>query len=170
MYHNFFIHSSVDGHLSTCFHVLSSVTQLCLTLFDPMDCSMPGFSVHHLLPELNQTHVHWVSDTIQPSHPLLSPSPPAFSLSQHQYLFQWVSSSHQVAKVLEFQLQYQSFQWIFRIDFLQNALIWSPCSPRDSQETSSTPQFKSINSLVLSFLYSTTLTSVNDYWKSHRFD
>ena len=87
-------------------------------LCNPMDCSTPSFPVYHQLPELTQTHVHWVSDTIQASHPLLSPSPPAFNLSQHQGLFQWVSSSHQVAKVLEFQLQHQSFQWIFRTDFL----------------------------------------------------
>ena len=71
--------------------------------------------VHHQLPEFTQTHVHWVSDAIQPSHPLLSPSPPAFNLSQHQGLFKWVSSSHQVAKVLEW---HRSFQWIFRTDFL----------------------------------------------------
>ena len=88
----------------------SSVTQLCLTLCDPMDCSMPGLPVHHQLPEFTQTHVHWVSDAIQPSHPPLSPSPPTFNLSQHQGLFQWVSSSHQVAKVLEFHLQHQFFQ------------------------------------------------------------
>ena len=99
-------------------HQLSSVTQSCPTLCKPMDYSMPGFPVHHQLPELAQTHVHRVSDAIQPSHPLSSPSPPAFNLSQHQGLFQWVSSSHQVAKVLEFQLQYQSFQWIFKTDFL----------------------------------------------------
>ena len=96
----------------------SSVAQLCPTLCNPMDCSMPGLPVHHQLPELTQTHVHWVSDAIQPSHPLSSPSPPAFHLSQHQGLFKWVSSSPQVAKVLEFQLQHQSFQWIFRADFL----------------------------------------------------
>ena len=101
----------------------SSVTQSCPTLHDPMDCSMPGFLVHHQLPELAQTHVHRVSDAIQPSHPLLSPSLPkekivSFNLSQHRGLFQRVSSLHQVAKVLEFQLQHQSFQWIFRTDFL----------------------------------------------------
>ena len=83
----------------------SSVTQSCLTLCNPMDCNTPGFPVHHQLPELAQTHVHQVSDAIQPSHPLSSPSPPAFSLSQHQGLFKWVSSSDQVAKVLQFQLQ-----------------------------------------------------------------
>ena len=83
----------------------------------PMDCSMPGFPVCHQLPELTQTHVHRVGDAIQPSHPLSSPSP-AFNLSQHQGLIQWVSSLHQVAKILELQLQHQSFQWIFRTDFL----------------------------------------------------
>ena len=77
-----------------------------------------GFPVHHQLPEFTKTHVHWVGDAIQPSHPLSSPSPLALNLSQHQGLFQWVSSLHQVAKVLEFQLQHQSFQWIFRTDFL----------------------------------------------------
>ena len=79
-----------------------------------MECSMPGLPVHHQLPGSTQTHVHWVSDTIQQSHPLLSPSPPAFNLSKHQGLFKWVRSSHQVAKVLEFQFQHQSFQWIFK--------------------------------------------------------
>ena len=96
----------------------SSVTQLSLTLCDPTDCSMPGLPVHHQLRKFTQTHVHWVSDAIQPSHPLFSPSPPTFNLSQHQGLFQWVSSSHQVAKVLEFQLQHQSFQWTLRTDLL----------------------------------------------------
>ena len=72
----------------------SSVAQLCPTLCDPRDCSMPGLPVHHQLLELTQTHVHWAGDAIQPSHPLSSPSPPAFNLSQHQGLFKWVSSSH----------------------------------------------------------------------------
>ena len=84
----------------------SSVPQLCLTLCDPMDCSTPGLPVHHQLPELAQTHVQHVGDAIQPSHPLSSPSTPTFNLSQHKGLFQGVSSSHQVAKVLEFQLQH----------------------------------------------------------------
>ena len=96
----------------------SSVTQSCPTLCDPMDCSMPGFPVHHELLELTQTHVRWVGDAIQPSSLLSSPYPPAFNHSQHQGFFKWVSSSHQVAKGLEFQLQHQSFQWIFRTDFL----------------------------------------------------
>ena len=85
----------------------SSVSQSCLTLCDSMDCSTPGLPVHHQLPESTQTHVHWVGDASQPSHPLSSPSPPALNLSQHQGLFQWVSSLHQVAKVLEFQLQHR---------------------------------------------------------------
>ena len=100
----------------------SSVIQSCLTFCNPMDCSTPGFPVHHQLYELAQTYVHQISDAIQPSHPLLPPSLPTFNLSQYQGLFRWVSSSHQVAKVLEFQLQYQSFQWIFRTDFLWDGL------------------------------------------------
>ena len=109
------------GHCSRLNWILlsfSSVIQLCLTLCNPMDCSTLGLPVHHQLSDFTQTHVHWVSDAIQPSHPLSSPSPPAFNISQHQGLFKWVSSSYQVAKVLEFQLQHQSFQWIFRTDFL----------------------------------------------------
>ena len=88
----------------------------------------------------------------------------------HQGLFQWVSSSHQVVKGLEFQLQHQPFQWIFRTDFLWDWLVGSPCGPRDSQESSPTPQFKSINSSALSFLYTSTLTSIHDHWKNHSFD
>ena len=94
----------------------NSVAQSCPTLCDPMNCSMPGLPVHHQLPEFTQTHVHWVSDAIQPSHPLSSPSPPARNPSQHQSLFQWVNSSHEVAKVLEFQLQHHSFQRTPRTD------------------------------------------------------
>ena len=188
LYFNIF--SCVFRHLSFCFHgfsihvfcpfltfsflssywCLTSFTQSCLSLCDPMDCSMPVFPVHHQLRELAQTHVHQVSDAIQLSHPLLSPSPPAFSLSQHQSLFQWVSSSHQVAKVLEFQLQHQSFEWIFRTDFLWDWLVGSPCSLRNSQELSPTPHFKSISSSALSFLYRPTLRSIHDYWKKHSFD
>ena len=93
-----------------------SVTQSRPTLCDPMDCSTPGFPVHHQLPKLIQTHVQWVSDAIQPSRPLLSSSLPAFNFSLHQGLFKWLCSLHQVAKVLEF--QYRSFQWILRTDFL----------------------------------------------------
>ena len=106
------------GKLSTAPSVQFSSVQLLSSVWlcDPKDCSIPGLPVHHQLLGLVQTHVHWVGDAIQPSHPLLSPSPPAFNLSQHQGFFQWVSSLHQV--ILKFQLQDQSFQWIFRTDFL----------------------------------------------------
>ena len=115
--------------------------QSCLTLCNPMNCSMPGFpTLHHLL-EFPQIHVHWVSDAIQWSHPLPPPFPPVLNLSQHQGLFQWVGFLHQVFKVLE--LQHQSFQWMFRVNFLYNWLIWSSCSWRDSQESSLAPQFRS---------------------------
>ena len=107
---------SFSCSLSRFLFQFSSVAQSCLTLCDPMDCSTPGLPVHHQLPEF--THVHWVGDAIQLSHPLSSPSPLTFNLSQHQGLFKGVSSWHQVAKVLEFQIQQQSFQWIFRTDFL----------------------------------------------------
>ena len=104
-----------------------SIAQSCPTLCDPMNCSTPGLPVHHQLPESTQTHVHWVGDAIQPSHPLSSPSP-ALNLSQHQGLFHWVSSSHEVAKVLEFPLQHQSFQWtprtdLFRMDWLDPLVV-----------------------------------------------
>ena len=97
----------------------SSVTQSYRTLCDPMSHSMPALPVHHQLPESTQSHVHWVGDAIQPSHPLSSLSPPTPNLSQHQGLFKWASSSHQVAKVLEFQLQHQSFQWTPRADLFR---------------------------------------------------
>ena len=133
-------------------------------LCDPRDCSTLAFPVHYQMPELTQTHVHQVSDAIQPSYPLSSPSPPTFNLSQHQGLFQWVSFSHQVAKVLKLQLQHQTFQWIsglipFRIDWLDFLAV------QGTQESSLTPQFKSIISSALRFLYSPTLTSIHDYWK-----
>ena len=96
----------------------SSFAQSCLTLCDTMNCSTPGLPVHHQLPEFTQTHVQRVDNVIQPSHSLSSPSPPALNLSQHQCLFKWVSSLHQVAKVLEFQLQHQPLQWILRTDLL----------------------------------------------------
>ena len=114
------IHSGMNKWLAEPLHIqnqFSSVAQLGLALCDPMDCSTLGLPVHHQLPEFAQTPVHGVGDVIQPSRSLSSPSP-ALSLSQHQGLFQWVSSSHQVAKALELQLQHQSFQWIFRVNFL----------------------------------------------------
>ena len=148
----------------------SSVAQSCPTLCDPMNHSTPGLPVHHKLPEFTQTQVHRVSDAIQPSHPLSFPSPPALNTSQHQSLFQWVSSSHEVAKVLEFQLQHHSLQRNPRADLHQNGLVGSPCRPRDSQESSPTPQFKSINSSAFSLLHSPTLTSIHDHWKNHSLD
>ena len=113
----------------------SSVAQSCLTLCDPMNRSTPGLPVYHQLPEFTQTHIHRVSDAIQPSRPLLSPSPPAPNLSQHQSLSQWVNSSHEVLKVLEFQLQHHSFQSNPRADLLQNGLTthkkWWFCDMRE---------------------------------------
>ena len=104
-----------------------------------MDCSTPGLPVHHQPSEFTQTHAHQVGDAIQPSHPLLSPSPPTFNLSQHQGLLKWVSSSHQVAKEMEFQLQHQSFQWILRTDLLSGVIsplisssILGTCQPGGS--------------------------------------
>ena len=147
-------------------HPHSSVTQSCLTLCDPMNHSTPGPPVHHQLPEFTQTYVHWVSGANQPSHPLSSPSPPAPNPSQHQSLLQWVNSSHEVRKYWSF-----SFSNIpskehpglitFRMDWLDLLTV---------QESSPTPQFKSINSLVLSLLHSPILTSMHDYWKHHSLD
>ena len=154
------IFHKMDTHIQ-----FSSVAQSCLTLCNPMDCSLPGLPVHHQFLEFTQTFVHWVSDAIQPPHPLLSPSPPTFNLSQHQGLFQWVSSMHQVAKVLEFQLPMNTQDW--------SPLGWTgwiSLQSKGSQESSPTPYFKSINSLVLSFLYSTTVTAIHDYWKNHSLD
>ena len=139
----------------------------CLQLF--VTPWTPGFPVHHQLRESTQNHVHWLSDAIQPSHPLSSPSPPAPNPSQHQGLFKWVSFSHQVAKILESKLQNQTFM---------NTQDWPPLGwtssiswqSRDSQESSPTLQFKSINSSVLSFLHSPTLTPIHDYWKNHTLD
>ena len=134
----------MNGQLLNCVYL--SVT--------PMDCSMSGFPVLHYLSQFTQTRVHWVGDAIQPSHPLSSSSLPALNLSQHQGLFQWVGSLHQVPKVLELQLQCQSFQWIFRVDFLEDGLVGSPCCPRDSQESCPTPQFKSSSSSAWPSLWS----------------
>ena len=127
-----------------------SVAQSCPTLWDPMNHSMPGLPVHHQLPEFTQTHIHRVSDAIEPTHPLSFPFPPSLNPSQHQSLFQWVNSSHEVAKGLVFQLQHHSLQRNPRIDLLQNGLVGSFCSPSDSQDSPPTAQIKSINSSQLS--------------------
>ena len=124
-----------------------------------MDCSIPVFPVYHQLPELIQTHVR-VSDAIQPSHPLLSPSSPTFILSQHQDLCQWVSALHQVAKILEFQLQHQFFQWTPRTDLPLGLTGWISLQSKGLSRVFSKPQFKSISASALNFLYSPTLTSI----------
>ena len=134
-----------------------------------MNRSTPGLPVHYHLPEFTQTHVHQVRDATQPSHPLSSPSPPAPNPSQHQRF------SNESTLLMRWP-KYCSFSFSIipskdpRVDVLQNGLVGSPCSPRDSQESSPAPQFKSIISLVLSFLYSRILTSIHDYWKNHSFD
>ena len=134
-----------------------------LTLWDPMNRSTPGLSVHHQLPEFTQTHVHRVGDAIQPSHPLSSPSPTALNLSQHQGLFQWVSSSHQVAKVLEFQLQLQSLQWTPRTEWT----VWI------SLQSKGLSRVFSNTTVQKHQFFSTHLSSQsnshihNDYWKNH---
>ena len=141
----------------------SSVAQSCSTLCNPMDCSTPGFpgACWNSCP-LSR----WCHPTISPpvvpfSHLQSFPASGSFQMSQ------FFASDGQI---LEFQLQHQSFQWIFRTDLLSDGLVGSPSSPRDSQESSSTPQFKIINSSALSFLYGPTLTSIHDYWKNHSFD
>ena len=148
----------------------SSVTQSCLTLCDPMDHSMPDLPVHHQLSKFIQTHVHWVCDVFQPSHPLLSPYPPAFNLSQHQGLFKWVSSSHQVAKVLEFQLQHQSFQMNIQDWYPLGWTGWISSQSKGLSRVFSNTTVQNINPSALSLLYRTTLTSIHDYWKNHSLD
>ena len=142
----------------------SSVVQSCLT-------ETPWTAAHQasLSFTIFQSLLKFIS--IESSHPLSSPSPPAFNLSQHQGLFQCVNSSHQVAKVLELQLQHHSFQWIFRVDFLKDWLVWSPCSPRDSQESS--PEDHSWKASILrhsAFFMVQLSHSIHDYWKSYSFD
>ena len=144
----------------------SSVTQLCPTFCDPMDCNMPGFPVYHQLPNSCQSS-RWyhasISSSVIPfsSHLQSLPASGSFQMSQ------FFTSGGQR---LEFQLQYQSSQWIFRTELLEDGLIGSPCSRRHSHESFLTAQFKSINSLLFSFLYSPIFTSIHDYWKTHNFD
>jgi len=170
-----------DFFIDTPFVPFSSVTQSCATLCDSMDWSTSGFPVHHQLPELNQTHVHWVSDALQPSHPLSSPSPPVFNLFHHQGLFKWVSSSQQGPKYWSFSFSISpcndySGLISFRMDWLDllavQGTLKSLLRHHSSVQSFSsvTPQFKSINSSGLGFLYDPTLTSIDDYWKNHSFD
>ena len=149
---------------------LSSVTQLCPTLCDPMYCSMPGFSVHHQLLERTQTHARWVSDAIQPSHPLSSPSPPSFNLSHYQGLFQWVSSSHQMAIYWSCSFSISpsnenSGLVSFRMDRLD--LL---AAQRTLKSLLQHHSLKNSNSLALSLLHSPTLTSIHDHRKNHSLD
>ena len=148
----------------------SSVAQSCLTLCDPMNRSTPGPPVHHQLPEFTQTQVHRVSDAIQPisssvvpfsSCPQSLPAAESFPTSQ---LFTWGGQSTGVSALASF-LPKKS-----QADLLHNGLVGSPCSPRESQESSPTPQFKSINFSALSFLHSPTLTSIHDHRKNHSLD
>ena len=145
----------------------SPVAQSCPTLCDPMDRSTPGLSVHHQLPEFTQTHVHWVSDAIQPSHPLSSPSP-TFNLSQHQGLFKsvpyirwpkyWISAS---TSVLPMNIQdWSPLRWTG----------WISLQSKGLSRVFSNTTLQNINSLVLSFLYSPTLTSMHDHWKKQCLD
>ena len=148
----------------------SSVAQPCPTLCHGMDCSTPGFPVHHQLLELVQTHAHQVGDAIQPSHSLLSPSPPAFNFSQYQGLFKWVSSLHQVAKVLEFKLQHQSFQWIysneysFRMDWLDLLAVQGTLKSLLQHHSSkvSIIQYSAFFRVQLSRPYMTTRKTITD--------
>ena len=148
----------------------SSVTQSCPTLCNPMDCSTPGLPVHHQLPEFTQTHLHWVGDAIQLSHPVLSPSLPAFKLSQNQGLFKWVSSSHQVAKVLEFQLQHLSLQWTLRTHLFRMDWLDLPSVQRTLKSLLQHHSSKASVFWCSAYFIVQLSTSIHDYWKNHSFD
>ena len=150
--------------------ICCSVTKSCLTLCDPMDCGMPGFPVHHQFPELAHIHVHRVGDAIQPSHPLLSPSPPPFNLSQHQGLFWWVSFSHEVAKSIGVSASASALPMNTQDWYPLGWTGWISLQSKGLSESSPVPQFESINCSALSLLYGPTLTSVHDYWKYHSFN
>ena len=145
---------------------ISAATQSCLTLCDLMDCSMPGFPVHHQPLVFKLMSI----ESVMPFNHLSAPSPPAFNLSQHQGLFQWLSSSHQVAKVLRVQIQLSSSNEYsglisFSTDWFNLLAVQGILKGLLHRHSS-----KSINSLALSFLYGPTLTSIYDYWKNHSFD
>ena len=143
------------------------VSKSCLTLCDPMDCSMPDFPVLRYLPEFAQTLLRqWCHRTISSS---VTPSPPALNLSQYQVFSNELALCIRRPKYWSFCFSISPSSW-FRVDFFQDWLVWSPCCLRDSQESSPTSQFKSINSLALSLLYGPTLTPIHDYWKNHTFD
>ena len=117
----------LNKHNSYMYYLCCSIVQSCLTLCNPMKCSTPDLCVPHHLPKFAQVHVHCIDDTIQPSHPPTPFSPSAFNLSKHQRLFQWVNCSNQMTKILEFQLQLQSYQKGFKADFPQDWPVWVPC-------------------------------------------
>ena len=147
----------------------SSVTQSCPTLWDPMNCSIPGLPVHHQLPESTQTHVHRVVDAIQPYHPLLFPSPPVPNPSQHQSLFQRVNSSHEVAKVLGFQLMISTSKEIpglisFRMDWLDLLAVQGTLKSLLQHHSSKA------SILRCSAFFTVELTSIRDHWKNHSLD
>ena len=160
---------SLEGKLWPTSFQFRSVAQPCPTLCDPMNRSMTGFPVPHQLLEFTQTHVHQVGDALQPCHPLSSPSPPAPNPSQHQGLFQWINSSHEVPKNWSFSFSISPSKEIpglmsFRMGWLDLLSV------QGTQESAPTPQVKSINSSALSCLHSPTLTSIHDYWKNHSLD
>ena len=144
----------------------SSVAQSCPTLCDSMDCSTPGCPVHYQLPEFTQAHIHWVGDAIQPSHRLSSclqsfPASGSFQMSKF-----FASGGQSIGASASASV----FVWLFRTDFLYDWLVWSPCNPRDSQESSPIPHFKSISSSAFSLLHGPSLKSICDCWKNHSFD
>ena len=158
-----------DKLVSSLLYQIRSVTQSCLTLCDPMNRSTPGLSVHHQLPEFTETHIHRVSDAIQPPHLLSSPSPPAPNPSQHQsfpmsQLFAWGGQSIGVSDLASV-LPMNTRDWS-RLEWTG----WISLQSKGLSESSPTPQFKSINSSVLSFLHGPTLTSIHDHWKNHSLD
>ena len=149
---------------------LNSVAQLCPTLCNPMNRSMPGLPVHHQLLEFNQTHVHQVGDATQPSHPLSSPSPPAANPSQHQGLFQWVNSLHEVAKYWSFSFNISPSNEhpgliSFRMDWLELLAVQGTLKSLLQHHSSKASIFQHS-----SFLHSPTLTSIHDRWKNHSLD
>ena len=135
-----------------------------------MNCSIPGLSIPYHLPKFAQGHVFCIRDAIQQSHPLMPSSPSALNLPQHQRLFQWISCSPQMNKMLKFQLQHQSFKGVFRVDFPLNWLVWSPRCPRNSQESFPAPQFEGINSLAFCPIWSSALRTERDHSEDHSVD
>ena len=163
----FFLYLQIEAQKNN--YTVSPVAQSCLTLCNPRDCSMPGFPVHHQLLELAQTH-HQVSDTIQPSHPLSSPSPPTFNLSQHQDLFQWVSSSHQSGQSIKASASASVLPMNIQDWFPLGLTGWISLQSQGLSSVFSNTTVQKHHSSVLSFLYGLTLTSIHDYWKNHSFE